>query len=125
MNFSPSIYIRLATGFSAIAVGLSFMLSGLNMAVGVLISSVLLSLNLWGWVWMLGHTVSLMKHGGTNSIVTFFSAIKFLVLIASLFAIMFFFGGTVVAISNTVVVLALLMPTIYFEYQKRGVSNGC
>ena len=95
------------------------------MALGVLVSSILLSLNLWGWIWMIKQTVLIMKNGGSNVVLTLFSTMKFVMLMTSLLAIMFFFGTAVVAVSNSVIVLTLLMPTIYFEYLRRGTSNEC
>lgn len=125
MKFSPSIYIQTATILSIFAVALSLFFSGMELAFGVLLSSILLSLNLWGWIWMIEQTILLLKNGGSNAILTFLSAIKFVVLMTSLLVIMFYFGASVVAISNSVVVFSLLIPTIYFEYQKGGISNEC
>lgn len=124
MKFSPSIYIQTATIISFFAVVSSFFLSGLDLAIGVFLSSLLLSLNLWGWIWIIEQSIVVIKDGGPNAVLTFFSAIKFVVLMTSLLAIMLFFGAVTVAISNSIVVFSLLMPTIYFEYQRRGVSNG-
>jgi hypothetical protein len=124
MKFSPSIYVKTATIMSLFAVVSSFFLSGLELAAGVFLSSLLLSLNLWGWIWILEQTIVVIKDGGPDAVLTFFSAIKFIVLITSLLAIMLFFGAITVAISNSIVVFSLLMPTSYFEYQRRGVSNG-
>lgn len=124
MKFSPSIYTKTAALLSIIVTVFSFSFSGFELGIGVLLSSFLLSLNLWGWIWMIEQTIIMLKNGGSNAVLTFLSAIKFIVLMTSLLAIMLYFGAVTVAISNSIVVFSLLMPTIYFEYQRRGVSNG-
>jgi hypothetical protein len=125
MTLSSSIYIQTSIILSIFAVGICFFAFDAEMALGVLVSSILLSLNLWGWIWMIKQTILIMKNGGSNAVLTLFSTMKFVMLMTSLLAIMFFFGTAVVAVSNTIIVLTLLMSTFYFEYLRRGTSNEC
>ena len=82
MKFSPSIYIQTAVILSSICVLLSFVLSGTELGIGVLVSSVLLSLNLWDDLDY--RTDHLYDQKNVRIFLTFISAIKFAFLMTSL-----------------------------------------
>ena len=125
MKLPPFTYILTATLLSLITVVTCILSKEYSLAVGVLVASGVLLLNLGGWVWSIKQTIIAVKSGENNAILTAFSGLKFFVLLFSLLAIVFLFGSTAVLISNTIIVLSLLLPMLVFEFQQKGISNEC
>lgn len=125
MNTNPSIYIKTAMLSSFFAVVGCVVFGDMKLGVGVAASSVLLTLNLIGWIWSIRVTIDMMKTNQTNALLTLFTGMKFILLTTCLIGILFFFGGIAVMISNTIIVFSLLLPTLLFAFQEKGMTNEC
>ena len=124
MKLNPKIYIQTAAVFTMIALGLCLAAGKSDLATGIACSSILLMLNLWGWIWAIKTFIVLVNNGGSSFLFTLFTMMKFIVLATTLLAVWYLFGALAVVISNSIIVNALLCPTLYFALQQnKGLSN--
>ena len=89
-----------------------------DLAIGVLVSGVLLLINMWGWMWSLRTLISITREGGNPLFVTLFFSMKFVVLATCLIAMMLVFEPLVIAISNSVIVFILIVFALRSELRK-------
>lgn len=94
-----------------------------DLAIGVLVSGVLLLINLWGWMWSLRTLISITREGGNPLFVTLFFSMKFVVLATCLIAMMLVFEPLVIAISNSVIVFILIFFALFAEVRNDTESK--
>ena len=99
-----------------------------DLAIGVLVSGVLLLINLWGWMWSLKTLISITREGGNPLFVTLFFSMKFIVLATCLIAIMLVFEPLVLAIANSVIVFVLIFfaqfAAVRIDTESKKITEG-
>ena len=113
MTYNPKIFIQVSCILTGVV---TFLCSFVDteLAIGVFLSSSLLTLNLMGWVWSIKTFVELVREGSSSVLFNLFTLIKFVLMSTSLVVVFMLFGPVSILISNTVVVLSLLCPSLYF-----------
>ena len=126
MNFEPKIFLQTAALSTFGVSGALYYFGYTDLASGVMLSSLLLMLNLWGWIWSIKTVINIVKEGGSSSLFGLFTAMKFTVLATTLFAVFFLFGAPAIFISNSILVFSLLSPSLFFAIHfSKGLSNEC
>ena len=126
MHFDPKIFLQTAALCTFAVSGVLFYFGYASLASGVMLSSLLLMANLWGWIWSIKTVIKIAKEGGSSSLFGLFTALKFTVLATTLFAVFFLFGAPAIFISNSILVFSLLSPSLFFAIHiSKGLSNEC
>jgi hypothetical protein len=126
MHFDPKIFLQVAALSTFGVSGLLYCFGYYSLASGVMMSSLLLMVNLWGWIWSIKTLISITKEGGSSSLFGLFTAMKFTVMATTLFAVFFLFGAPAIFIANSILVTSLLSPSLYYALQSsKGLSNEC
>ena len=125
MRFDPKIYLQTAAILTLVTSGAFVSLGESDLASGVILASLLLMLNLWGWIWSIKTFIRIVKEGGSSALFTVFTTMKFTVLATTLIAVFYLFGGLAIIVANSILVGAMLLPTLYFAIlHDKGLSNG-
>lgn len=109
------IVLRINIGLLLLVFAALWLADESELAMGVLVSGVLLLVNLWGWMWSLKTLLSIVRDGGNPLGVTMFFSMKFVVLATCMIAIMLVYQPIVLAISNSIVVLSLILSLLIVE----------
>ena len=87
----------------------------MEIAGSILITNVIFGLNLWGGIWIIQIVLEAIKNPESGSILQFFVGLKFFLFILSIIVIFLAFGWVPVLVSNSLIILTIILTTLYFE----------
>ena len=126
MQLNPNVYLLSTTAMTFIVALFCAMFGPIDLCYGVLVSSAVLTVNLWGCIWYSRTFIEVVTNYQSPWLLKLFSFLKFIVLATTLIALYLIVGGTPLLISNSIVVNALIFTSLFYALSEgRGLSNEC
>ena len=107
-------YLQVYTPLAILSCVISGVLYGWKVSGSILITNVIFGLNLWGGIWVLEIVLEAIKNPESGSVLQFFVGLKFFIFISSIIVIFLAFGWVPVLLSNSLIILTIILTTLYF-----------
>lgn len=88
--------------------------NGIDLAIAMGITNIIFGLNLWGAIWAVRVVVNAIQNPESVGVLQFLVGLKFFLFISSIIAIFLAFGWVPVLLSNTLIIVTIILTTLYF-----------